>query len=55
VLHVDETPGRAQGKLEYVHVAATSYLTAMHTGRRTNAAIDAGGILPGYTARDRAR
>ncbi len=49
VLHVDESPGRAEGKLEYVHVASTTYLTAMHTGRRTNAAIDAGGVLPGYT------
>ena len=32
VLHVDKTPGRAAGGLEYVHVAATPFLTAMHTG-----------------------
>jgi transposase len=48
VLHVDETPGRAAGGLEYVHVAATSFLTAMHTGGRSAADIDAGEILPGY-------
>ncbi|MDQ3764758.1 MAG: IS66 family transposase [Actinomycetota bacterium] len=44
VLHVDETPGRAGGGLEYVHVAATPFLTAMHTGGRSGA----GAILPGY-------
>lgn len=49
VLHVDETPGRADGALSYVHVAATEYLTAMHTGGRSAADIDAGGVLPGYT------
>ncbi len=49
VLHVDETPGRAAGGLEYVHVAATPFLTAMHTGGRSAADIDAGTILPGYT------
>jgi len=49
VLHVDETPGRAAGGLEYVHIAATEFLTAMHTGGRTTADIDAGEVLPGYT------
>jgi transposase len=49
VLHVDESPGRAQGKLEYVHVASTPFLTAMHTGGRTRQDIDAGGVLVGYT------
>jgi hypothetical protein len=39
---------RAAGGLEYVHVACTQYLTAMHTGGRSAADIDAGGILPGY-------
>jgi transposase len=48
VLHVDETPGRAAGGLEYVHVAATPFLTAMHTGGRSADDIDAGAILPGY-------
>jgi transposase len=33
VLHVDESPGRAAGGLEYVQVAATPFLTAMHTPR----------------------
>ena len=42
-------PARAAGKLHYVHVACTEFLTAMHTGDRTKEAIDAGGILPGYT------
>lgn len=49
VLHVDETPARADGGLEYVHVASTEFLTAMHTGGRSKADIDAGGVLPGYT------
>ena len=49
VLHVDETPARAAGGLGYVHVAATAYLTALHTGGRSAADIDAGGVLPGYT------
>jgi transposase len=48
VLHVDETPARVAGGLEYVHVAATTtYLTALHTGGRSKADIDAG-VLPGY-------
>jgi transposase len=48
VLHVDETPGRAGGGMEYVHVAATPFLTAMHTGGRSAADIDAGDVLPAY-------
>ena len=48
VLHVDETPARAAGGLHYVHVAATNYLTALHTGGRSKADIDAGDVLPGY-------
>jgi transposase len=49
VLYADETPARAAGKLRYVHVACTGFLTALHTGDRTRAAIDAGRVLPGYT------
>jgi transposase len=49
VLHVDETPARAAGNLEYVHVACTEFLTAMHTGGRSKADIDTGQVLPGYT------
>jgi transposase len=48
VLYAGETPARAAGKLHYVHVACTEFLTAMHTGDRTKQAIDAGGVLPGY-------
>lgn len=47
-LHVDETPARAAGGLAYVHVACTRFLTLMHTGNRSAASIDAGGVLPGY-------
>ncbi len=32
-----------------MHVAATDYLTVLHTGGRSKADIDAGGVLPGYT------
>ena len=49
VLYADETPARTAGHLHYVHVACTEFLTAMHTGDRTSEAIDAGGVLPGYT------
>jgi transposase len=48
VLYADETPARAAGHLQYVHVACTGYLTAMHTGGRSAADIDAGGVLDGY-------
>ncbi|MHB8452280.1 MAG: IS66 family transposase [Mycobacteriales bacterium] len=49
VLHVDETPGRVAGKLAYVHVACTEFLTAMHVGDRSAKTIDAGGVLPEFT------
>ncbi len=49
VLYADETPARAAGGLRYVHIACTEFLTALHTGDRTKEAIDAGGVLPGYT------
>ena len=40
---------RAAGKLHYVHVACTEFLTAMHTGDRTSEAINARRrYLPGY-------
>jgi transposase len=48
VLYADEAPARAAGRLHYVHVACTEFLTAMHTGDRTSEAIDSGGVLPGY-------
>jgi transposase len=47
-VHADETPARADGRLRYVHLACTRFLTRMHTGDRSAAAIDAGGVLPGY-------
>jgi len=48
-LFADETPARAAGALRYVHLACTASLTLMHTGDRSSATIDAGGVLPGYT------
>jgi transposase len=48
VLHADETPVRAAGKLRHLHVACTEFLTAMHAADRTRQGIDAGAILPGY-------
>jgi transposase len=48
-VHADETPARAAGGLRYVHLACTPFLTRMHTGDRSADAIDAGGVLPGYT------
>lgn len=49
VVHADDTTGRAAGKLSYVHVACTEYLTLMHVGGRTKGDIDAGGVLPEFT------
>jgi transposase len=48
-VHADETPARTAGGLRYLHLACTAYLTLMHTGDRSADAIDAGGVLPGYT------
>jgi transposase len=48
-VHADETPARAAGGLRYVHLACTQWLTHMHTGDRSADAVDAGGVLPGYT------
>ncbi len=48
-VHVDETPARAAGGTRYAHLACTRYLTHLHTGDRSAEAIDAGGVLPGYT------
>jgi transposase len=48
VIYADETPARAAGGLQYMHVACTDYLTCMHTGGRSAADIDAGDVLPGY-------
>jgi len=49
VLHADETTGRANQALAYVHIACTRYLTMMHVGGRTKEDIDEGGILPDFT------
>jgi len=46
VVHADETFTRTAGQTRFLHVAATEHLTLMHTGDRTKAAIDAGGVLP---------
>jgi transposase len=48
LLHVDETPARVDGKLTYLHVACNSSYTAMHTGGRSSADIDAGGVLADF-------
>lgn len=49
VLHADETTGRADGALAYVHVACTQYLTLMHVGGRSSTDIDNGGVLKDFT------
>jgi transposase len=48
-VHADGTPARAAAGARCVHLACTAYLTHMHTGDRSADAIDAGGVLPGYT------
>ncbi len=49
ILHADETTGRAEGALSYVHVACTEYLTLMHVAGRSSKDIDAGGVLTTFT------
>src|SRR5262249_22066365 len=49
VAHADETTARADGRLRYLHVACTDYLTVMHVGDRSAEAIDDGGVWPGFT------
>lgn len=46
VVHADETFARAGGGTAFVHVACTEHLTLMHTGDRSAATIDDGGVLP---------
>jgi transposase len=46
VVHADETFARAAAATTFVHVACTDHLTLMHTGNRSAATIDAGGVLP---------
>ncbi|MFD4764693.1 IS66 family transposase, partial [Streptomyces sp. NPDC058439] len=46
VVHADETFTRTAGQTVYLHVASTEYLTALHTGDRSAATIDAGDVLP---------
>jgi transposase len=49
VLGVDETPAWTGGSFKYIHLACTERLALFHAGGRSNADIDAGGVLPGYT------
>jgi transposase len=49
VLGADETPAWVDGAWKYVHVACTDKLTLLHAGNRSKAAIDAGGVLGGFT------
>jgi transposase len=50
VVHADETFARAAATTAFVHVACTDHLTLMHTGNRSAATIDAGGVLPALGA-----
>ncbi len=43
------TPASTAGGLRYGHLACTAWLTCMHTGDRSADAVDADGVLPGYT------
>lgn len=50
VAHFDETGGRVNGKLWWIHVACTDRYTLYHLDpRRGKTAMDAAGILPSFT------
>jgi len=50
VAHFDETGGRVAAKLRWIHVAATDSWTLYHLDeRRGTSAMDAAGVLPGFT------
>jgi transposase len=49
VVGADETPAWVDGGWKYVHVACTEKYTLLHAGARTKEAIDAGGVLHGFT------
>jgi transposase len=50
LIHLDETGLRVAGRLHWMHDAGTNLLTLLHIHpRRGREAIDAGGVLPGYT------
>jgi transposase len=50
VAHFDETGARIAGRLHWVHSASTSLLTLLTAHpRRGNLAMDAAGVLPGFT------
>jgi transposase len=50
VAHFDETGGRVGAKLRWIHVAADRSFTLYHLdGSRGRAAMDAAGVLPGFT------
>jgi transposase len=48
VVHVDETPARAAGKLAYVHIKTTDTVAVLHTGDRSKKTIDEDGILEAF-------
>lgn len=50
IVHFDETGGRVAAKLRWVHVMCTDRWTLYHLdGRRGKTAMDAAGVLPGFT------
>ncbi|MGI8521815.1 MAG: IS66 family transposase, partial [Nocardioides sp.] len=50
VVHFDEAGGRVAGKLRWVHVMCTDRWTLYHLDdRRGKTAMDAAGVLPGFT------
>jgi hypothetical protein len=48
-VHLDETGLRVAGRLHWLHVASSARFTGLFCNAKRKKAIDAAGVLPGFT------